>query len=436
MSYIKQLIEKYSLPAKRTVAVGLVAFCTLSSLTACGDVANEIIDTNGTKITETSGDINFTESSNNQTGNQSGNQNETNQSNNQNETNQSTSNPTGSDITNVEDRFAHSEEYNRAKQKWASIWSDGVYKNTRQGFLAKPVPFKFLEEQGVVYYNSQGEPRAYGTDENFDNVKSIQSKAWIDTNTAENDLYLLTQYISAPIDDSNSNDDTYVATYMLKYTVDDDCYRDLLLLSGDFRINLIIQEMDKEYTPEVISKSIIRYDLIESLGLFRDLSNNGANQPILDYNKADVANYVSNIDYNNMAITVNYNTKANKGNIYSYTYKLKEAPNWDKLLQGGKYTDPIPQEDRDALTVDQIMPTYSSNAGPVLNDVRAFNWALSPSADQKATASIKYDFVNVAVDASATSDKVNNYEAGKISYAEVNSLTRDYVNSLKSGLTK
>ncbi len=436
MSYIKQLIEKYSLPAKRTVAVGLVAFCTLSSLTACGDTANKIIDTNGTKITETSGDINVTESGNNQTGNQSGNQTETNQSNNQNETNHSTTKPTGSDITNMEERFAHSEEYNRAKQKWASIWSDGVYKNTRQGFLAKPVPFKFLEEQGVVYYNSQGEPRAYGTDENFDNVKSIQSKAWIDTNTAENDLYLLTQYISAPIDDSNSNDDTYVATYMLKYTVDDDCYRDLLLLSGDFRINLIIQEMDKEYTPEVISKSIIRYDLIESLGLFRDLSNNGANQPILDYNKADVANYVSNIDYNNMAITVNYNTKANKGNIYSYTYKLKETYSWDAMLKGNLSTVAVSKEYRDSLTPEQIMLTNSTLAGPALVSTAVDAWVLNPSSKQKATASIKYDFVNVAVDASATSDKVNNYEAGKISYAEVNSLTRDYVNSLKSGLTK
>lgn len=436
MSYIKQLIEKYSLPAKRTVAVGLVAFCTLSSLTACGDIANEIIDTNGTKITETSGDINFTESGNNQTGNQSGNQTETNQSNNQNETNQSTSNPTGSDITNVEDRFAHSATYNRAKQKWAHVWNAGVDRASEIGFLTKAAPFKFLSQQGVVYYNEQGEPRAYGTDDNFDNELCIQSKAWIDPSTSENDFYLLTQYISAPIDDSNSNDDTYVATYMLKYTVADDCYRDLLLSAGTLRGNLLIRQIDQEYIPEIISKSVIGYDLIDSLGLFRKLENGGDEQLTLNYYKKDVANYVESIDIPNMQITVNYNTNDNKGDIYSYTYSLKETYSWDAMLKGNLSSVAVSKEYRDSLTPEQIMLTNSTLAGPALVYTAVDAWVLNPSSKQKATASIKYDFVNLAVDASATGKTLDEYEAGKISYAEVNSLTRDYVNSLKSGLTK
>ena len=334
-------------------------------------------------------------------------------------------------------RFAHSDTYNRAKQKWGTVWINGAFnRETELGFLTKAAPFKFLSQQGAVYYNAEGEPRAYGTDDNFDNEHCIQSAAWIDPNTTENDFYLLTQYISAPIDDDNYNfnedQGPYVATYMLKYTVDDDCYRDLLLLSGTLRSNLLIQQIDQEYTPEVISKSVIRYHLIKSLGLFRDLPNNGVNQPILDYYREDVANYVSNIDYSNMTITVNYNAKANKGDIYSYTYKLKESPKWDKLLVGNDYMPARTEEERDALTPEQIMPTYSSNVGPVLDDTQAFSRQLSPSASQKATASIKYDFVYVAVDASATGNTVDKYEAGKISYASVNSLTRDYVNSLRS----
>ena len=442
MSYIKQLIEKYQKSAKRTIAGGLVALGVLTgSLTSCGNT-NNTLDVDDTKdYIETVDNTKVTESGTTTKPTETGVLDQTDKSTQSSQTDKSTetsntTKPTESDTARPEDKFVHSDTYNRAKQKWADVWTGGVNRATEIGFLTKAAPFKFLSQQGVVYYNAEGEPRAYGTDDNFDNELCIQSKAWIDPSTSENDFYLLTQYISAPIDDDNSNDDTYVATYMLKYTVADDCYRDLLLSAGTLRGNLLIQQIDQEYIPEIISKSVISYDLIKTLNLFKDLPNGGINQPTLHYYKDEVSNYVSNIDYTNMAITVNYNTKANKGDIYSYTYKLKETPNWDKVLVGSDFVPARTEEERNALTTEQIMPTYSSNAGAVLDDAKVFAIKLKPSADQKATASIKYDFVNLAVDASATGKTLDNYEAGKISYAEVNSLTRDYVNSLKSGLTK
>ena len=330
------------------------------------------------------------------------------------------------------DRFVHSETYNRAKQKWSSVWNRGVDRKSEMGFLTKPAPFKFLSQQGVVYYNDDGEPRAYGTDDNFDNYKSIQSKGWIDPKTEENDFYLLTQYISAPIYEGNSNGETYVATYMLKYILEDDCYRDLLLLSGDFRSNLLIQQIDQEYTPELISKTLIRYDLIREFGLFYKLPYSGVDQYTMDYYKEDVCNYVSNIDYENLTITVNYNNPSNQGNIYSYTYKLKESPSWDQVLIGSEFTAPKTKEERDALTNEQIMRTYQGNVGTVLYDVRAFAWALVPSDEQKATASVKYEFDYLALESIAASDRVNRYESGAIRYSQVNELTLDYVSNLRS----
>lgn len=335
-------------------------------------------------------------------------------------------------------RFAHSDTYNRYKVKLKNILNSTTVGSYKKIFLTKAVPFNFLAEQGIVYYTSDGEPRVYGIDEKFDyeHNECIQSKPFIDMSTPENDFYLLIQYISAPIDDSNSNGDTYVATYMLKYLLADDCYRDLLLLWGDYdRRNLLIQEIDQEYTPELISKSLIRYDLIKSLKLFKDLPYDG-NTDASMYGTWGGVNYVSNIDYVNMEITVNYNLDStykwdyNPGAIYSYTYKLKETPNWDNLLQGGKYTDPIPQEKRDALTVGQIMPTYSSNVGSVLNDTRAFNWTLSPSASQKATATIKYEFSEYGGDISDDDINIDKYEAGTIDYSQVNFFTNRYVSSL------
>ena len=314
--------------------------------------------------------------------------------------------------------------------------------DTELGFLSKSAPFSFLAQEGLIYYNEYGEPRAYGTDENFDNYKCVQSNGWIDVGSPGNDFYLLTQYISGSIDENNSNDDVYVATYMLKYTLDDPTYRDILLYHGDGSLGKIICRMDEDITKgkgsntrEVVSKSVIRYDLIGALNLFRDLPNGGVNQSILG-NAASASSWVSNIDYTNMAITINYNTNDNQGNIYSYTYKLKETKAWNAMLQGSSLKLPVSQEYRDSLTAEEIMTTYSTNAGPALNDIMIKTWRLTPSTEQKETATIKHEFVPVAVRGSAAKKSVDDYEAGKISYAEVNSLTRDYINNLKSGITK
>ena len=420
-SFIKKLIKKYKKALLGIGSLGVTAAMTVGIVSCNSNKFNTFDDFTDNGYEQTaSEDTNFG-TTNNQGGNS-----------------QSTNNSINSGTTDANvDKFAHSDTYNRTKQKWESLWG-GVAPSMRGelGFLTKAAPFKFLAEEGVVYYNSEGKPRAYGTDENFDNIYSIQSKAWVDPNTPENDLYLLTQYISAPVDDENHNGNTYVATYMLKYALKDDCYRDLLLLSGDFRSSLLIQQIDQEYTPELISKSLIRYDLIDSLNLFKDLPNGGVNQPKLDYYKEDVSNYVSNIDYTNMTITVNYNTNRDKGTIYSYTYKLKETKNWEDILQGDDYTYPVPKEERDALTTEQIMPTYSSNIGKVLSNARVFNWKLLPSAEQKATATAKYKFDYLYTDVTGKQKVIEQYESGQISYEEVNRLTRDYVNNLRSGLTK
>jgi hypothetical protein len=83
------------------------------------------------------------------------------------------------------------------------------------------------------------------------------------------------------------------------------------------------------------------------------------------------------------------------------------------------------------------MITYSSPVGPVLKNVKVKSWRLMPSAEQKATATIKYDnLVPIKINGTVPLQKVDNYEAGKISFAEINDLTRDYVENLKSGLVQ
>ncbi len=323
----------------------------------------------------------------------------------------------------TQQQITHSDTYWRARQNAGDIWdTDGMWSRGFEGFQVKAAPFNFLAKQGAVYFDGQGNAYAYGN-EDFDNNNCIGVRGYIDKNTPENDFYMLVQYASGPVEGHDSlSEDMYVATYMLKYTLPDDVYKDLILLAGDIRLNLLIQQIDKEFIPEVISKSIVDYDLICSLQLF----DKGQVFDEMD----SYTNYIQNVDYDNMSLTVAYNpTHENGGKIYTYTYKLKEAPVWDKcvkpLSEGGFYF-PMPKEERDNLTPDELMRKYSTLIGDGLASFGPGLYICWPSDQQKATAELTYDLYKVGIDSYGKKEKVDDYEAGKISYEQVNSLTRAY----------
>ena len=350
---------------------------------------------------------------------------------NSNNENVNNSNSSNSNANQVVDRYAHSDIYNRIKQKWSSIWnSDPGGLIEKNEFITKAAPYTFLEEQRVVYFDSQGMPCAYGN-EDYDNYLALQTEVFVDPNSPENDIYVLVQY---RYEGRYSNDNAYeaFATWMLKYEIDDDCYRDVLLLADDWRLGPLVQEIDKEYKPEIISQSSVLTKYAGEYNLYKNLEK-GENQWENDPINSKTFNYVANVDYENMAVTINYTDKKNRGKIYSYTYKVKESPNWDKALVGTLITDPMDKEYRDSLPLDKIMPSYSTKWGRMLRACYINGrWSLEPSDEQKATATLLYDFEAIFANTTNPSIQFNNYESGKIGYADVNNLTRKYIRNSES----
>ena len=418
-SYIKQLIERNNSSIIRRLATGVVGFGMLTSvLTSCDQI--ESINP-GDLFTEPK----FTY-------------------------NQNTDKTTGIVIppetppANLV-QFEHSDTYNHAKERWGGLWNNIMY-SEKNDFLTRAIPFNFLSKQGVIYYNEEGEPRAYGHGDSFPAVESqeyIRCGAFIDTATPDYDFYLAVQYISEPVDENSSfNEDAYVATWLLKYSVDKACYQDLLLLSGDVRCNMLIQQIDEEYEPEVISKSVVNYDMLNGSQWFRNVKD-GINvstiqqqigHPINKNYKYPIVNYVENIDYENMTITINYTSEQTQGKIYSYTYKLKESEYWDKMLIGNEFKPPISQEYRDSLTSKDIMQTYQTPQGEALDSCAVKFWTLFASDAQKATATLKYNFTPVNVAGTTQGERIDRYDKGLTSYYDVNALTAQYYKD--QGLSK
>ncbi len=314
-------------------------------------------------------------------------------------------------------RAEHSDLFWRAKANWSedawynkNDWDEQDFYFNKFQTLASP--FRFLKEQGVVY-GSQGNYTAYGN-EDFNNNECIEVYPYIDKTTQENDLYILMQYCSDEIDRDNSNGDTYVATWMLKYTLPDDVYKDLLLYQGDWRQRFIFQQIDQEYTPEIISKSVINYDLLDNLRLFN------SNKSVII--GGDGVKYIEKIDYNNLTLTVN---ESNKGKISSYTYYLKDSPTWNNILSESI----LPPEQIENWDVDDYMPTYMGETGRVLDNFCILGYVCRSTDEFKASATLKYDLTPIGGSILRLSSAVNSYEDGKRNFENVNELTREFYES-------
>lgn len=154
------------------------------------------------------------------------------------------------------------------------------------------IPLELLKDEGLIYINEDGKWRINGKQASS-GYTPFQVRAYIDENTKENDLYLLMQYASGALGQNESNKDVYIATWRIKYVLSDDDYRTFLNLENDFRVKFFIQEMDKQYQPEVLSKSVARHDMLMQ----------GSHVRNEHWTKQGFANiFIDSIDYNNQTI--------------------------------------------------------------------------------------------------------------------------------------
>ncbi len=352
--------------------------------------------------------------------------------------------------TNAEDnttneQFEHSQLYYDTQIKWLRYWNSPTGQSwdipsTKIGFQSYPLPYRFLYQQGIMYYDEEGYAYAIGN-EDYKWNDCLTSNAYIDPSTEDCDIYLLLQYKDNKIKNDSTNNGVSVTTWMLKYTVEEDVYRDFLLLHNDHRSNLLFQAIDETYTPEVISKAVIDYELIKKLNVFEE----DERFPIIYQGHNGPTNYIESIDYDTMTLTINYSPceegskKNNKynlehaGEIYTYKVSLKDTEAWDKALVGQQgivsSINPMTREERDSLTLVELMPTRDTITGKCLSGFKVGYFLGEPTDQQLASATLKYNFVPFNLGRGANKQNVNDYDAGRIDYEDVNDLTKQYMNS-------
>ena len=199
----------------------------------------------------------------------------------------------------------------------------------------KAIPLTFLQDEGIVYKNAFDEWQVKGT-QPTNMYSPFESYAYVDNNTKANDVYLFVQYASDDLGQNESNPDIVVATWQLKYTLDDDDYETFLKLDGDYRIRYFIQEMDKQYEPEVVSKSVIAQDQLE-LGSYTN--NEHWTKQEFPYV------FVANVDYDNCIIT--YGALANAELRY-YDLDMRKTNAWNAAISKDGLTE---DEREDAIDI-------------------------------------------------------------------------------------
>lgn len=433
ISLIKDMIEKNKGKiVRRTVAVVLSLGVLAGALTGCGnnnkndtkDIKESVKATEDTQYTKTDND---TQSDDKQIDNTDSQINSTDKQ------TESTNNPTESGTDNVKPKFVHSDTYNRAKQKWASMWNmrtEDIYFGGQNEFVTKAAPYTFLAEQGVVYFDSQGKPHAYGS-EDYSHYNAVQSKVLIDSNSPENDIHIVVQYRDGEIPKTGTgNAAAVVATWGLRYEVPDDVYQEVLAMKNDYRLGFLIQQIDIEYNPEVLHHSLVRNRVLKNYNLFSNLSN-GTNQWGMDAMNPDIVNYIADVDYDNWNIVVHYSeeTGKDKVKIHEYNFAMKECDGWDDALEGDFILKPMDKEHRDNLSVDSVMHNSQTQLGKTLDDCdvdRTF--MLLPTDAQKAAAEVVYEFDMLNLICTQQSTQFNKFENGEIAFEYINDLTRNYVN--------
>lgn len=208
------------------------------------------------------------------------------------------------------------------------------------------IPTTFLCEQGLTYYDDQGKLQINGKQPD-DTYSPLSSACFVDENTNENDVYLLVQYASGVPGIAEDDVNVDLVTWKLKYTLDDDNYQTFLKLDGDFMARFFIQEMDKQFEPEIVSHSNINRRTMMSGSYVR-----GKDEKSLFPNI-----YVSNIDFDNCSLM--YAVRTINGYCF-YDFDIRQTKAWDNCMN--KYD----------ITIDQMyeyvdMITKETLLGPCLN---------------------------------------------------------------------
>ena len=227
-----------------------------------------------------------------------------------------------------------------------------------------PIPLTFLQEEGLVYFNKSRMKYLLNNElQASDTYRPFTSYAFVDPNTNQNDVYLILQFKS----DNANNSSTWLATWQLKYTLADDDYQTFLNLQDDWRIRLFVQEMDKQYEPEVISKSVILEDLLMLGSHVRNEHWTKKSFPYI---------FATNVDYNNQIVT--FAGFSDEGIRY-FDVDMRKTNAWDAVIT----QDGLTEEERENAINIETMPTV---LGDCLSrfDVRYKRASLTAKQSQEA----------------------------------------------------
>jgi len=242
----------------------------------------------------------------------------------------------------------------KPEMQYDSIPEDVEYELEHQ-----PIPITFLQEQGIVCYDKNKKldiTDALNASEVYD---PFAVRVFTDSNTTDNDVYVLMQYTNGMLKDITASDKVTVATWMLKYNLDDNDYRTLQNLNGDFRSRYFIQEMDKQYEPQIIHKGVTRHNLIYEIGSYtRDDKRSKWGFPYV---------FIANVDFDNLIVTYGGVTDTD---IRYYDVDIRDTDAWEKVIS----IDGMTEEQRDK---NIVMKSLESHFGRCLSQFRIGRWSVS-----------------------------------------------------------
>ncbi len=251
-----------------------------------------------------------------------------------------------------------------AIRDWGWMDMDGIDFEDQHKLSQQAIPIEFLMNLGLVLPTERSDTfKMAGELQPSQWYEPFDTRAYVDNNTEENDVYLLVNYESGKVDHNSPNSGVYVANWLLKYTLDDDDYETFLKLDGDFRIKYFVKEMDRQYEPVVIHHSLIRHDLIS-------LGSHASNEHWLHKGFPNV--FVANIDYDNYIITY---ASSKYGDLRYYDLDLRKTDNWEKAIT----RDGLTEEEREASI---SVKTKSTPLGECLTDFSVNDWYAVLPADQ------------------------------------------------------
>lgn len=282
--------------------------------------------------------------------------------------------------------FAKGSIWEALKQRNAFSMDESPYSASK--LIGQAIPITFLTQEGVVKRNTWNE-LVLAIEHERPAYQPIKCYAFKEKDAESTNVYLLVNFQNGNIDPNTSSSDVYLATWQLKYTLDEDDYRTFLKLEGDWRMSLFIQEMDKQYQPEVISKAIASYPLLS-------LACHTYDDHFRPEGFPDI--FISNIDYENLTLTYG----GLSGIVVKYIdLDMRKTKAWDSVMSRDDITDE--QKSRAIRMLTEMTPL-----GPCL---RSFTVDFTP-------ASITMEEAKQAFE---TTDKVS-----QLSYVNISSREAKY----------